>query len=316
MRKKFLQLGGEVRFETTAKDLVVENGKVTKVQCSGGPDIENPDGLVWASGHSARDSFYMLEGVGLKMEPKPFAVGVRIEHPQELVNRWLHGDRAKEGLGAADYKVVCNLSETRSVYSFCMCPGGQVVCSSSHDGYHVVNGMSNYARNSAFANSGLVVKVGVEDFGSDDALAGVRYQEGIEARAFGAVGKGYEGPAQRVKDFLEGRVSETLPESSYRPGLKAIDLNEVLPEALCLSLKDALQDFEAKFPGFSGKNALLIGTETRTSSPVRIPRHENGHSSNIDNFYPCGEGAGYAGGIVSAALDGLFVAQCLRQRYA
>lgn len=316
MRKKFIELGGEIRFETMAKDLEVVDGKVRKVVCEGGADIEKPDGLIWASGHSARDSFHMLNEIGLVMEAKPFAVGVRIEHPQSLVNRWLHGDKKKEDLGAADYKVVCNISDTRSVYSFCMCPGGQVVCSSSHGGYHVVNGMSNYARNSAFANSGIVVKVGLEDFGSSDALAGVRYQEGIEARSFESVEGGYEGPAQRVTDYLEGKKSESLPESSYQPSLKAVDLNEVLPEALNKSLKEALLDFESKFPGFSGEEALLIGTETRTSSPIRIPRREDGRAENIENFYPCGEGAGYAGGIVSAALDGLFVAQCLRQRYA
>jgi uncharacterized protein len=316
MRKKFIEMGGEVRFETTAKDLVVEGDRVKRVICEGGPDIDEPDGLVWASGHSARDSFHMLNNVGLKMEAKPFAVGVRIEHPQALVNHWLHRDKVKEDLGAADYKVVCNLSETRSVYSFCMCPGGQVVCSSSHGGYHVVNGMSNYARNSDFANSGLVVKVGTEDFGEDDAMAGVRYQEGIEARAYESVGGGYEGPAQRVKDFIEGHKSETLPESSYRPSLTSVDLNEILPTPLCESLKDALLDFEKKFPGFGGDDALLIGTETRTSSPIRIPRNKDGRAENIDNFYPCGEGAGYAGGIVSAALDGLYVAQCLRKRYA
>lgn len=313
LRNRMKEEGAEVHFNCRVDDLEVEEGRVKALICDDGRRFEGFDAVVWASGHSARDSFEMLERRGVPLQSKPFAVGVRIEHPQSLVNEWLHHGR--DDLGAADYKVVCNLSEERSVYSFCMCPGGQVVCSSSHGGRHVVNGMSNYARNSAYANSGLVVKVGPDDFDGEDALAGMRYQEDIEKKAFEAAGKSYLGPGQRARDFLEGRVSESLPESSYEPGLVPVDLNEVLPRALCENLKQSLLEFEAKHPGFAGDHALLIGTETRTSSPIRIPRDAKGASPDVRNFYPCGEGAGYAGGIVSAALDGLTITECLRKRY-
>jgi uncharacterized FAD-dependent dehydrogenase len=314
MRKKLLSMGVDIRFDAKVTDLVIENGAVSEVIVEGHESILAPEAVIWATGHSARDSFHMLHKRGVPMESKPFAVGVRIEHPQELVNQWLHGDKKKQDLGAADYRVVCNISEDRSVYSFCMCPGGQVVCSSSHDGYHVVNGMSNYARNSAFANSGLVVKVGEQDFPGGDAMSGIRFQEDIEKKAYELAG-GYLGPAQTAIDFLEGRVSASLPASSYVPGLVSVDLNEVLPKAVCENLKRALLEFEDKHPGFAGPQALLIGTETRTSSPLRIPRLKEGYSDGVSNFYPCGEGAGYAGGIISAALDGLFMGQCLRKRY-
>lgn len=314
MRKKMIAMGVQVHFDAKVSGLELQDGRVVRVQVEGGEDILNPDAVVWASGHSARDSFEMLHEVGIAMQAKDFAVGVRIEHPQDLVNTWLHGDNKKRDLGAADYRVVCNISEDRSVYSFCMCPGGQVVCSSSHGGYHVVNGMSNYARNSAFANSGLVVKVGVQDFDGDDPLAGVRFQQSIERKAFEATDGRYLGPGQRVSDYLKGRLSEDLPDTSYEPGLLPVDLNAILPESVNLSLRRALLEFEERYPGFAGEQALLIGTETRTSSPIRIPRLAEGHSESADNFYPCGEGAGYAGGIISAALDGLFICQCLRDK--
>lgn len=313
-RKRLIAMGVNVCFGAKVSNLSLDNGRVCKIHVDGADDIEDFDDIVWASGHSARDSFKMLHKLGLPLEPKAFAVGVRIEHPQALVNRWLHGDEKKRELGAADYRVACNISADRSVYSFCMCPGGQVVCSSSHDGYHVVNGMSNYARNSAFANSGLVAKVGIKDFDGKDGLAGVRFQEDIEAKAHAAA-KSYLGPAQRVPDFLAGKLSDSLPPSSYSPGLVPIDLNQVLPPFICENLKRALHEFEAKYPGFAGEEALLIGTETRTSSPVHIPRDVDGSVHSLKNFFPCGEGLGYAGGIVSAALDGLFIAQCLRKRY-
>jgi uncharacterized protein len=311
LRKKMIELGVEVKFEAKVNGLIIANKTITGLKVEGQEDIENLDAVVWASGHSARDSFEMLHQSGVQLEAKPFAVGVRIEHPQALVNQWLHGDAPKSDLGAADYRVVCNISEDRSVYSFCMCPGGQVVCSSSHTGFHVVNGMSNYARNSAFANSGLVVKVNETDFPDKSPLGGIRFQEDIERKAYEQSG-GYLGPAQRVPDFLAKRKSVDLPSSSYVPGLVSVNLHQVLPKAISDSLVRALLEFEARYPGFAGPEALLIGTETRTSSPVRIPRSESGESKNIANFYPCGEGAGYAGGIISAALDGLFITQCLR----
>ena len=315
IRKKMIALGVEVRFQAKVNGLHIEHGRVTGLGIEGQADLNGLDAVVWASGHSARDSFEMLQQAGVELQVKPFAVGVRIEHPQALVNQWMHGDAPKSDLGAADYRVVCNISEDRSVYSFCMCPGGQVVCSSSHAGYHVVNGMSNYARNSAFANSGLVVKVNESDFPDQSSLGGIRFQEEIERKAFECSG-GYLGPAQRVQDFLAQRQSRDLPPSSYVPGLVPVNFHQILPKALCDSLKRALLEFEARYPGFAGPEALFIGTETRTSSPVRIPRQDSGESTKVAHFFPCGEGAGYAGGIVSAALDGLFITQCIRKHFA
>jgi len=310
MRNALKKLGVTVIFNAKVDQLLVQNGKIVAVQCGSKYHFERPDGVIWATGHSARDSFNLLLKLGVPMLAKPFAVGVRIEHPQALVNQWLN--RGREDLGAADYAVVCNLSKDRSVYSFCMCPGGQIVCSSSHDGYHVVNGMSNYARNSEFANAGLVVKVNQSDFLGNSPLAGMNYQSDIESKAFQATGSNYLGPAQRVQDFFANRISRDLPKSSFKPGLAAVNLKSILPQALSVSLERALNEFEARYPGFTGEEALLIGTETRTSSPVSIPRAANAATTVLDNLYPCGEGAGYAGGIVSAALDGLYVANCIR----
>lgn len=311
MRKALIDLGVTVHFNAKVDNLQVHDGKIIGVHCGDQHHIETPDGVIWATGHSARDSFQLLLDLDIPMQAKPFAVGVRIEHPQSLVNKWLN--RGREDLGAADYSVVCNISRERSVYSFCMCPGGQVVCSSSHDGYHVVNGMSNYARNSDFANSGLVVKVNEDDFPKQGPLSGMAYQSAIEARAFEATGSKYLGPAQRVSDFLAGKTSVDLPETSFKPGLAPVNLKTILPLPLWGSLEKALAEFEERYPGFSGEEALLIGTETRTSSPISIPRSENAATEKVSNLYPCGEGAGYAGGIVSAALDGLFVANCIRK---
>jgi len=310
MRKALETLGVKVIFNAKVDKLSLENNLLKQVHC-GEQTYDTPNGVIWATGHSARDSFQLLLDLDLPMQAKPFAVGVRIEHPQSLVNKWLN--RGREDLDAADYSVVCNISKERSVYSFCMCPGGQIVCSSSHDGYHVVNGMSNYARNSAFANSGLVVKVSEKDFETTGPLAGMAYQSEIESKAYAATGSKYLGPAQRVSDFFKNRVSDDLPDTSFKPGLVPVNLKTILPKPLSQSLENALLEFEEKYPGFAGEEALLIGTETRTSSPVSIPREENAATDKIKNLFPCGEGAGFAGGIVSAALDGLYVANCIRK---
>ncbi|MBM4153327.1 MAG: FAD-binding protein, partial [Kiritimatiellaceae bacterium] len=314
LRKRMIELGVDVRFSAKVTGLIIENQTVTGLQIEGQEDLTSLDAVVWATGHSARDSFKMLYKSGVELEAKPFAVGVRIEHPQALVNQWLHGDAPKSRLGAADYRVVCNISEDRSVYSFCMCPGGQIVCSSSHPGFHVVNGMSNYARNSAFANAGLVVKVNEKDFPDQTPLGGVLFQEEIERKAYEQSG-GYLGPAQRVTDFLSRRKSANLPASSYEPGLIPVNLHTILPKTICDHLVQALYEFDARYPGFAGPEALMVGTETRTSSPIRIPRTTSGQSTNLAHFFPCGEGAGYAGGIISAALDGLFITQCIRNYF-
>ena len=272
--------------------------------------FEDPGSVVWASGHSARDSYRLLHEKGLSINKKAFAVGVRIEHPQSLVNDWIYQNEELDE--AANYSVTCNFTKERSVYSFCMCPGGQVVCSSSHEGYNVVNGMSNYARSEDYANAGIVVKVSPDDFKGEDALAGITFQEKIEKLAFEASLGQYAAPAQLVTDFLDGVKSEALLPSSFKPKLVPAELGELFPEEITHYLREALVYFDGRYPGFAGKEAQLIGVETRTSSPVTIVRDEKGVSPEISNFYPCGEGAGYAGGIISAALDGLFIAKCIK----
>ncbi len=309
-RKRLINQGVRVIFNTCVDRLSVKHGKVQQVYSADQLLMEAPDAVIWATGHSARDSLQLLYDLGVPMSPKAFAVGFRIEHPQALVNRWMDGPSSSSC--AADYSFSHNFSPTRGIYSFCMCPGGQVVCSSSEPGMHVVNGMSNYARNSAFANAGLVCKVDIADFASEHPLAGAEFQSKIEKMAFSLAGNSYAGPAQRVCDFSAGRSSQHLSPSSYEPSLVSADLHRLYPEELNNLFKSSLDIFEKRFPGFAGPDAMLIGSETRTSSPVRIHRDDAGASPAINNFYPCGEGAGYAGGIVSAALDGLFIAGRIR----
>lgn len=305
LRKKLVELGVEFHFASRVVDFRLRDGVVVQLQTSDGRVFEGLDGVVWATGHSARDSFELLHEKGISMECKPFAVGFRIEHPQEMVNSWQNQSSCLE---AADYSVVHNFDRDRSVYSFCMCPGGQVVCSSSHAEYSVVNGMSNYARNARFANAGLVIKVSEKDFEGKGPLAGMHFQMKMERKAYQMAGSSYLGAAQRVSDFLAAKVSTSLLPTSYQPGLYPADLHHLYPEEFYPYFVDSLKSFERKFPGFAGEEAQLIGVETRTSSPVRIVRDERGVSPDANNFYPTGEGAGYAGGIISAALDGLFIA--------
>jgi uncharacterized protein len=311
-RKNLIENGVDVHFNTKIDSLDISNHKINSLK-SGLEEFDCKDGVVWACGHSARDSYELLFKNNIPIEAKPFAVGVRIEHHQDWVNRWKK--TPKDHDIAADYSVVCNIDSSNSVYSFCMCPGGQIVCSSSHEGYHVVNGMSNYRRNSAFANAGLVAKVSCEDFGDNSPFAGLNYQAEIEKKAFEASNNSYLAPAQRVIDFLNHQKSKNLLPSSYQPGLTPCDFWKILPEKVCLNLEKALNTFEKKHPGFAGEQAQLIGTETRTSAPIRIPREKEGQVNNYENFYPCGEGAGYAGGIISAALDGLHIADCIKRKY-
>ncbi|MBF0199457.1 MAG: FAD-dependent oxidoreductase, partial [Planctomycetes bacterium] len=313
MRKRLLAKGVRVEFGAHVSDMTLEGEAIQSLRCADGREWTELDAVIWATGHSARDSYRLLEEKKIPLESKAFAVGFRIEHPQELVNHWQH-KKCKEEVGAADYSVVHNIDKERSVYSFCMCPGGQIVCSSSHEGYHVVNGMSNYARNAQYANSGLVIKVSPADFPNKGVMAGIDFQCEIESKAYQSVGGRYVGPAQRVSDYMAGRISSDLPGSSYKPGLESVDMRTFLPEALKESMLKALPAFEKKFPGFSSSDALFIGTETRTSAPLRIPRKESGCSEGVSNFYPCGEGAGYAGGIISAALDGLYIGERIAQR--
>ena len=283
--------------------------------------VKGPDGVytlpctraVLAIGHSARDTFAMLQRRGQPMEQKPFAVGVRIEHPRAQIDAARYGRFAGHPrLGAADYKLSCRPAGQRGVYSFCMCPGGEVVAAASEAGGVTVNGMSEYARDAVNSNAALLVGVGPGDFGSDDPLAGVSFQRRIEQAAFRLGGGHYRAPVQLVGDFLAGRASDTLGDivPSYRPGVTPADLRECLPAIITEPLRAALPLFGRQIEGFDRPDAVLTGVETRSSSPVRLLRGEDGQSA-LRGLYPCGEGAGYAGGIMSAAVDGIRTAERL-----
>jgi len=313
LREQIVALGGDVRFETKLTGLEIEAGRVKAAILEGteGRYEQETDAVILAVGHSARDTFGMLAEAGAAMSRKPFAIGARIEHRQYRINHSQYGPAAGHpALGAADYKLAVHLPGGRSVYTFCMCPGGQVVAAASEAGGVVVNGMSLYARDGENANSALLVNVLPEDFGGDDPLAGVRFQRKWERAAFEAGGSDYRAPAQRVGDFLARRPSDgpggVTP--SYRPGVRWGSLDGCLPTFVTEAMREALPLLEGKLKGFAHPDAVLTGVETRSSSPVRIERNEN-CVSNIIGLYPCGEGAGYAGGIMSAAVDGIRCAE-------
>ena len=312
LRGEILRLGGEVRFEAKLDGLNFADGKLVGASINGS-EIET-DALILAIGHSARDTFEMLNRAGVFMERKPFSIGARIEHAQTLVNRAQYGAAASHpALGAADYKLSCHLPDGRAAYTFCMCPGGQVVAAASESGRVVVNGMSRFARDGENANSALLVSVNPEDFGGDDPLSGVRFQRKWEQAAFAAGGGDYRAPAQTVGDFLAGRPSagpgDVRP--SYQPGVNWTALETCLPDYVIADMRAAIGIFDRKLRGFAHPGAVLTGVETRSSSPVRITRGEGLNSISMKGLYPCGEGAGYAGGILSAAVDGLRCAEAL-----
>ncbi len=312
MRHTIEQLGGEIRFQSKVADIVIDNGQVRGVVLANGERIAS-NHVVLAVGHSARDTFEMLHSRGVYMEAKPFSIGFRIEHPQSLIDRARFGRNAgNPQLGAADYKLVHHCANGRSVYSFCMCPGGTVVASTSEEGCVVTNGMSQYSRNERNANSGIVVGITPQDY-LGDVLAGVAFQRQWEQRAFELGGKNYCAPAQLVGDFLAGRPSTALGtvEPSYMPGVHLTDLTTALPDYAIAAIREALPAFEKQIKGYAMHDAVLTGVETRTSSPVRIKRREDFQSMNIAGLYPAGEGAGYAGGILSAAVDGIEVAEAV-----
>lgn len=306
MRNRLFELGGKMLFNTQAVDFHHQDGRILTILDQNGREYPCEGGVVWAAGQAARDSLQMLMEKGVLVEAKGFAVGFRIEHPQALVNRWAYGDRKVES--PAEYRVTCSLSEDKAAYSFCMCPGGRVICAASAPGQMVVNGMSHYARNGAFANSGVVVKLSPEMF-NGDAVRALAFQAELETRAFALAGNSLYAPAQRVTDFLNDTASDSLLPSSYQPGLTAVNLRGLLPPGAEQTLIESLRVFDMKHPGFAGDEAQLIGVESRTSSPCRIVRNERGASLKFANLYPCGEGAGYAGGIVSSALDGTRAAE-------
>ncbi|WP_126443766.1 NAD(P)/FAD-dependent oxidoreductase [Sulfuricystis multivorans] len=313
MRAEIEALGGEIRFQSRVEDLIIEDGHLRGLVLQTGETIR-ADHVVLALGHSARDTFAMLARRGVFMEAKPFAVGLRIEHPQASIDRARYGKYAGHPLlGAADYKLVHHAKNGRDVYSFCMCPGGQVVAATSEPGCVVTNGMSQYSRAERNANAALVVNVGPADFGGTDVLAGVEFQRRWERRAFELGGGDYSAPGQRLGDFLAGRPSEALGEviPSYQPKVKPADLSAALPEFAIAALREAIPVFDRQIRGFALPDAVLTGVETRTSSPVRITRGKDYQSVNVKGLFPAGEGAGYAGGILSAAIDGIEVAEAL-----
>ncbi|MDP2804953.1 MAG: NAD(P)/FAD-dependent oxidoreductase, partial [Gallionellaceae bacterium] len=312
MRANIIALGGEVRFQSRVTDIEIEHGQVQGVTLASGEHITSRH-VVLAIGHSARDTFEMLHQRGVYLEAKPFSVGFRIEHPQSLIDRARFGINAgNPQLGAADYKLVHHASNGRSVYSFCMCPGGTVVAATSEEGRVVTNGMSQYSRNERNANSGIVVGVTPEDY-PGDPLAGIEFQREWESRAFALGGSNYNAPGQLVGDFIARRASTQLGSvlPSYTPGVTLGDLSTALPDYVIDAVREALPAFEKTIKGFAMKDAVLTGVETRTSSPVRIKRDESYQSLNTKGLYPAGEGAGYAGGIMSAAIDGIEVAEAV-----
>ncbi|RMQ97690.1 Pyridine nucleotide-disulfide oxidoreductase [Pseudomonas savastanoi pv. glycinea] len=312
MRHQIEALGGEVRFEQRVTDVLIDNGQLQGVVLDGGERIDSRH-VIMALGHSARDTFRMLHSRGVYMEAKPFSVGFRIEHPQSLIDRARLGKYAGHPkLGAADYKLVHHAKNGRSVYSFCMCPGGTVVAATSEPNRVVTNGMSQYSRNERNANSGIVVGITPEDY-PGSPLAGIELQERLESHAYVLGGSTYEAPAQLVGDFIAGKTSQALGsvEPSYKPGVKLVDLADALPAYAIEAIREALPAFDKQIKGFALHDAVLTGIETRTSAPLRITRNESMQSLNVKGLFPAGEGAGYAGGILSAGVDGIRIAEAL-----
>jgi hypothetical protein len=316
IRATITDLGGEVRFGSKVERLVIEDHQVRGVVMADGETIAT-DHVVLAVGHSARDTFQALHEQGVYIEAKPFSIGFRIEHPQAMIDHARFGPNAgNEILGAADYKLVHHCGNGRAAYSFCMCPGGQVVAATSEEGRVVTNGMSQYSRAERNANAALVVEVKPEDFPGDyrtNPLAGIEYQRQWESAAFVAGGSTYAAPAQRVGDFLAGRPSTQLGEvdPSYQPGVHMTDLASCAPAYVIEALREAIPAFDKQIRGFAMADAILTGVETRTSSPIRIKRGDDYQSINTRGLYPAGEGAGYAGGILSAGVDGIKVAEAV-----
>src|SRR6218665_3905346 len=324
MRADIEALGGEVRFQQKVSDVLIEAGHIRGVTLESGEQIRS-DHVILALGHSARDTFTMLHGRGVFMEAKPFSIGYRIEHPQSIIDTARFGSSAgNELLGAADYKLVHHAKNGRSVYSFCMCPGGTVVAATSEPERVVTNGKSQYSRNERNANAGIIVGINPQDYRPDgrsdgpvNPLDGMAFQRALESRAFELGGGGYQAPGQLVGDFIKGRPSKALGsvQPSYKPGVFLTDLgakgNSSLPEYAIHAIREALPAFERQIKGFAMADAVLTGVETRTSSPLRLTRGKDKQSLNVRGLYPAGEGAGYAGGIMSAGVDGIEVAEVL-----
>ena len=320
MREQIIALGGEVRFEQRVSDVLIEGGAIRGLTVQNLNDNSayqlRADHVVLALGHSSRDTVTMLHERGVFMEAKPFSVGFRIEHPQGVIDRARLGQHAGHPLlGAADYKLVHHANNGRSVYSFCMCPGGTVVAATSEEGRVVTNGMSQYSRNERNANAGIVMGITPADY-PGGPLAGIAFQRQLESHAFTLGGSNYEAPGQLVGDFVVGRPSTALGsvEPSYKPGVLLGDLSTALPAYAIAAMREAIPVFGKKIRGFDMHDAVLTGVETRTSSPLRITRGDDFQSLNVRGLYPAGEGASYAGGILSAGVDGIEVAEAVARR--
>jgi uncharacterized FAD-dependent dehydrogenase len=312
MRAKIIELGGEIRFGCRVDDFAIENGQITGLTLSTGEQIHSKH-IAIAIGHSARDTFKVLHEKGVYIEAKPFSVGFRIEHRQSVIDQARFGRNAgNEILGAADYKLVHHCKNGRSVYSFCMCPGGTVVAAASEEKCVVTNGMSQYSRNERNANSAVVVGIDPSDY-PGGPLAGLEFQRQLESNAYVMGGENYNAPAQTVGDFLKGKPTKDLGkvQPSYTPGITLTDLTDSLPDFCIEALREAIPAFNRKIKGFAADDALLTGVETRTSAPINIKRDENFQSINTKGLFPGGEGAGYAGGIMSAAIDGIKIAEAM-----
>lgn len=312
IRKSILAAGGEIHFNTRVSDFIIKNDKLTGLKSSDGSVVEG-DAMILATGHSARDIFELLYKRGILIEQKPFALGLRVEHSQQLIDRIQYHCPVDRGpyLPASSYSLVHQAQvngKQRGVFSFCMCPGGFIVPAATAPGEVVVNGMSPSRRDSRFSNSGIVVSVNEDDFlpfARFGPLAGMHFQAAIEQQACAIAGNTQTAPAQRLVDFVDGKVSSALIDTSYQPGLASVDLSEVLPDFISDALRQGFRNFGSKMRGYLTNDAQVVGVESRTSSPVRIPRHpETLEHPQIHGLFPCGEGAGYAGGIVSAAMDG------------
>jgi len=320
IRKKIESLGGEYRFESRFTNFEAKDDKISAIQFIKEENETNTlscDDVILALGHSSRDTFEMLYEKGVNIEQKAFSVGARIEHKQEMINRSQYGKfAAHKALGAADYKLFCHLGNGRGAYTFCMCPGGEVVAAASEEGGVVTNGMSEFARDKENANAALLVGVEKEDFGSKHPLAGMYFQRKIEERAFELGGKSYKAPAQLVGDFLQGKSSDKKGSvnPTYSCGVIFSDISTIYPKYITETMRAAIKDFDRKLKGFACSDAVITAAETRSSSPIRIIRDENFESS-VKGLYPCGEGAGYAGGIMSAAVDGIKTALKIIEKY-
>ena len=317
LRQKIISLGGEIRFSARFSGIETKDGKLVSVVYikDGKEERINTDAAIIATGHSARDVFELLLANGLKITPRQFGIGVRVEHPREYINTLVYGENYDTRLPTASYHLVTHLSGGRSVYSFCMCPGGEVVAATSAENRIVVNGMSEYRRDAQNSNSALLVSVTPDDFPTSHPLSGLDMQMEIEKRAFILGGGSYRAPAVRMDDFVNGEVPTRVEKTSYPRGVTPVKLEEVFPSFITDSLREAIVEFDKWLPGFYLPNATLTAPETRSTSPVRVERNENFEAVGINGLYPVGEGAGYSGGIVSSALDGLKCALYLLDKH-